>query len=104
MLLFIRWILELLVMISLVAGALKLHDDWDQITPPVWRWIILGYQGVLVANGAALLFAITKSLPITAYTWGIITSYFLLLLPLLFEKYMPMPPRNRRASDRPTLT
>lgn len=97
MMLVVRWILELIVMASLVAGALKLYEDWGTIEPPVWRWIILAYQSVLLANAAALLWAITESREITPFTWGLMASYsFLfatLMIPLVLHRFPRAPSR-----------
>lgn len=100
MLLAIRWILELIVMVSFVAGSLKLRADWHTIEPPVWRWIILAYQGIVAANALALLWAITENRPITWATWLIVSSYIGLVLPLIFQKFIPVPTYDRRASDK----
>lgn len=81
--LLIRTLLELLVMVSLVAGAIKLHDDWKIIEPPSWRFVIAGFLLVVAANAAALLWAITEHRPLTWATWTLAASYTALLTSLV---------------------
>lgn len=82
MIVLVRTVLEMLVMFSLVGGAMALYADWKIIYPPGWRIVILGFLTVLAANAMVLLWVLTEKRGITWNTWVLFSSYVFLFTAL----------------------